>query len=262
VFVTAAERLGVRPERCLVFEIPWSASTPDAPPAMRVIGVTTAHTAAELTEAGAEQCITTSRDVDGRCERAHVLGGPLRRARRRLGDGRPASFARPSPRDDGAAAGTRRRARLRRGHDARLLARHGYDVVGFDFSPAALEAARALAKRDGVDVTFEQRDVFTLGRDQVNAFDGLWEYTCYCAIDPRRRREYVDTVATILKPGGWLLACFFPVRRGGAGPPFPWRGRGASPSRAALPHRVGGAAAAPGRAPGGQEWMVLAAKTC
>src|SRR5437016_1257401 len=28
-----------------------------------------------------------------------------------------------------------------RGHDARLLARHGYDVTGFDFSPAAVSAA-------------------------------------------------------------------------------------------------------------------------
>ena len=150
-----------------------------------------------------------------------------------------------------------------RGHDARLLARHGYDVVGFDFSPAALEAARALAKRDGVEVTFEQRDVFTLGRDQVNAFDGLWEYTCYCAIDPRRRREYVDTVATILKPGGWLLACFFPVRRGGAGPPFPVA---KAEVRRLLAPRFRIEWAVPPPRPvvrrAGQEWMVLARKTC
>src|SRR4029453_16580379 len=32
-----------------------------------------------------------------------------------------------------------------RGHDARLLAARGYEVVGYDFSTAAVEAGRALA---------------------------------------------------------------------------------------------------------------------
>jgi SAM-dependent methyltransferase len=108
-----------------------------------------------------------------------------------------------------------------RGHDARFLARHGYEAVGFDFADAALADARALARREGVRVRWEQRDLFSLGRDFARAFDGVWEYTCYCAIDPARRAEYVRTVAAILRPGGWLLACFFPLRTVAAGPPFP-----------------------------------------
>jgi methyl halide transferase len=107
-----------------------------------------------------------------------------------------------------------------RGHDARLLARHGYDVTGFDFSPFAVDAARRLAARERVDARFEQRDVLTLGREYPHAFDGMWEYTCYCAIDPTRRAEYVDALAGTLRPGGWLLACFFPLRWLTAGPPF------------------------------------------
>ena len=58
VFITAAERLGVRPERCLVFEDSVVGVRAGRAAGMRVIGVTTAHTAAELTAAGAEQCIT------------------------------------------------------------------------------------------------------------------------------------------------------------------------------------------------------------
>ena len=108
-----------------------------------------------------------------------------------------------------------------RGHDARFLATRGYEVVGYDFSSAAVTAARALARRDGVKVEFEQRDIFTLGRDHAHAFDGLWEYTCYCAIDPARRGDYVRTVSAIIRPGGWLLACFFPFRGAPNGPPFP-----------------------------------------
>jgi SAM-dependent methyltransferase len=146
-----------------------------------------------------------------------------------------------------------------RGHDARFLAGRGYDVVGYDFSTAAVSAARALARRDGVAVTFEQRDIFTLARDEAHGFDGVWEYTCYCAIDPARRDEYVRTMAAILRPGGWLLGCFFPLRVVTAGPPFPV-------SRAELRRRFAGAfrferaqpplRSARGRQ--GREWLVYA----
>ena len=108
-----------------------------------------------------------------------------------------------------------------RGHDARFLARQGYETVGFDFSPAALKAARALAAREGSTARFEATDVFTLGRVLPNAFDGVWEYTCFCAIDPARRAEYVASLAGTVRPGGWLLGCFFPLRGVSAGPPFP-----------------------------------------
>ncbi|HEY7436311.1 MAG TPA: methyltransferase domain-containing protein [Methylomirabilota bacterium] len=108
-----------------------------------------------------------------------------------------------------------------RGHDARLLARHGYRVTAFDFADSAVAGARRLAAAEGVDVVIEQRDVFTLGQDYPGTFDGVWEYTCFCAIDPARREEYVRVLHAILRPGGLLLACFFPLREGGDGPPFP-----------------------------------------
>lgn len=107
-----------------------------------------------------------------------------------------------------------------RGHDARELGSRGYEAVGFDFAAAAVEQARRRAHAEGVEVAFEQRDVFDLVRDHANAFDGVWEYTCFCAIDPRRRAEYVRTVAAVLKPGGWFLGIFFPIRPRGGGPPF------------------------------------------
>jgi methyl halide transferase len=108
-----------------------------------------------------------------------------------------------------------------RGHDARLLARAGYDVWGFDFASAAIDQARALARREGVQITYEQRDVFTLGERYPTFFDGVWEYTCFCAIDPARREEYVRVIHGILRPRGLLLGCFYPLREGTDGPPFP-----------------------------------------
>ena len=91
-----------------------------------------------------------------------------------------------------------------RGHDARLL-----------------EEATRLAAADGVDPTFEARDVFTLPETHGGFFDGVWEYTCFCAIDPARRQEYIRVIHTLLRPGGLLLACFYPLREGTDGPPFP-----------------------------------------
>jgi SAM-dependent methyltransferase len=149
-----------------------------------------------------------------------------------------------------------------RGHDARFLAARGYDAVGIDFAPAAIGAARALARREGVDVAFEQRDVFALPRDHAHAFDGAWEYTCYCAIDPARRAEYVRALAAIVRPGGWLLACFFPLRAVAAGPPFPVS---AAEVRRRLPPSFRIERAFPplrsARGRQGREWMVLARRT-
>jgi SAM-dependent methyltransferase len=107
-----------------------------------------------------------------------------------------------------------------RGHDARLLTCRGYRALGFDFVPDTIRTARELAAREGTEVTFEDRDVFGLAAVYPAFFDGVWEYTCFCAIDPRRRPEYVDVLAAILKPGGWLLACFFPIDARAGGPPF------------------------------------------
>lgn len=108
-----------------------------------------------------------------------------------------------------------------RGHDCRLLGRRGYRVWGFDWAPQAIAEARALASREGLDVAIEQRDVFGLAEASRGFFDGVWEYTSYCAVDPSRRPEYVRMLRDILAPGGWLLACFFPIREGSGGPPFP-----------------------------------------
>ncbi len=147
-----------------------------------------------------------------------------------------------------------------RGHDARFLGRRGYRVWGFDFAPGAIRTARELAARDRVAVAFEERDVFGLAAAYPAAFDGVWEYTSFCAIDPARRAEYVDVLAAILRPGGWLLACFFPMGERAGGPPFAVTEaevRGLLAPRFDLVEAYGPSASAEGRQ--GKEWMVSAA---
>jgi len=52
-------------------------------------------------------------------------------------------------------------------------------------------------------------DLFDLPDDCNASYDWIWEHTCFCAIDPGLRSEYVDAVWNCLKPGGTLLAVFY-----------------------------------------------------
>ena len=106
-----------------------------------------------------------------------------------------------------------------RGHEAVALARLGWDAVGFDFAPEAVAGARRRAARSGSRVRFERADLFGLPARYPGAFDAVCEHTCFCAIDPSRRRDYVRAVAGILRPGGILFGLFYVHGRPG-GPPF------------------------------------------
>jgi SAM-dependent methyltransferase len=104
-----------------------------------------------------------------------------------------------------------------RGHEARLLARLGARVTAIDFAPTAIAEARA-ATDPALAVDYRQRDLFTLAGGPPE-FDLVVEHTCFCAIDPARRDEYVDCVADVLRPGGALVGLFYAHGRPG-GPPF------------------------------------------
>jgi SAM-dependent methyltransferase len=121
-----------------------------------------------------------------------------------------------------------------RGHDARLIGALGAgEVVGLDVAPRAVAEARQLLQeaaergeaggngRPGV--RFELGNLFSLGADWVGAFDSVWEHTCFCAIPPVRRREYVESMARVLRDGGCLVGVFFlnpEMNPGEEGPPF------------------------------------------
>lgn len=107
-----------------------------------------------------------------------------------------------------------------RGHDALLFAAHGFEVVGFDFAPSAVADARAAAERLGYSsAQFVQRDIFGLHREFAASFDYVLEHTCFCAILPAQRAEYLRLVQQILRPGGEVIGLFWAHERPG-GPPF------------------------------------------
>jgi SAM-dependent methyltransferase len=106
-----------------------------------------------------------------------------------------------------------------RGHDAREFARHGFQVTAVDFSAYAAREMQRLAD-PAAPIEILQHDIFTLPGAFDGAFDYVLEYTCFCAIDPRRRGEYADLVARMLKPGGIYIDLAFPLIWRAGGPPF------------------------------------------
>jgi methyl halide transferase len=106
-----------------------------------------------------------------------------------------------------------------RGHDALLFARSGFDVVGFDFASSAVDAARQAARDANVVAKFIQTDIFALPSSYDGSFDYVVEHACFSAIDPSRRREYVQVVHSLLRPKGELIGVFFTDGQPG-GPPY------------------------------------------
>lgn len=106
------------------------------------------------------------------------------------------------------------------GHDALAFAQAGYNVTAVDFARAPLDVLAARATSTGVSLICKQLDVFALPRDFEQAFDAVLEYTCYCAIAPEQRAQYICALADALVPGGWLVGLFFPTDGRAGGPPF------------------------------------------
>ncbi|AFY99993.1 methyltransferase domain-containing protein [Calothrix sp. PCC 6303] len=106
-----------------------------------------------------------------------------------------------------------------RGYDAILFAKYGFEVVGFDFTVAAIRDATTLAKSENISAEFLQRDIFDLPGEFAGEFDYVIEHTCFCAIARSLRLDYVQLVKSILKPQGQLIGLFFTHSRPD-GPPF------------------------------------------
>src|SRR3954451_5075847 len=90
------------------------------------------------------------------------------------------------------------------GFDAISLARRGARVVCADFSPAALEKARALARRCEVDVEFVEADATKLPVELHNRFDLVYA-TIGVLVWIDDLRAWMRSAASALRGGGKLL---------------------------------------------------------
>lgn len=104
------------------------------------------------------------------------------------------------------------------GHDAALFAQAGHVVTAVDFSEGAIQKAKSLYGHLQ-NIAFVQQDIFTLPHEWNETFDVIVEHTCFCAIDPNRRKEMVKLWRRLLHEEGQLMGVFFAMLKR-AGPPY------------------------------------------
>jgi SAM-dependent methyltransferase len=89
------------------------------------------------------------------------------------------------------------------GRNGVWLAEQGLDVLSVDFSPAAQEKARALAKERGVRITFERANVHDWAYPEAE-FDVVVEIFTQFSSPTERARKWAG-MRKALKPGGLLI---------------------------------------------------------
>ena len=91
------------------------------------------------------------------------------------------------------------------GTNAVWLAQQGFEVLGVDVAPAAVEQARARASAAGSTCRFAALD-FLRGRLDEAPFDLVFDRGCFHVFDaPADQRLFAERVASLLASGGiWL----------------------------------------------------------
>jgi SAM-dependent methyltransferase len=106
------------------------------------------------------------------------------------------------------------------GYEVRAFAQAGHDVLGIEFSDAAIEAAsRALGP---LAQRVSKADYFAF---ETAPFDVVYERAFLCALPRRLWARWAERTAALVRPGG-ALAGFFFFDHNDRGPPF-----GVSPER-------------------------------
>jgi SAM-dependent methyltransferase len=107
------------------------------------------------------------------------------------------------------------------GHDVRALAQNpALSILGMDIAPTALRLARSFPRAG--NESYLEGDFLAGDAVEAGSFDVIFEHTCFCAIPPIRRKDYVKSASDALRSGGLLLAVFFtnPENTDPSTPPF------------------------------------------
>jgi SAM-dependent methyltransferase len=84
-----------------------------------------------------------------------------------------------------------------------LLAARGYDVVGADSAPAALERGREIAAARGVEATFVEADA--LDPAGLRGFDTVLDSALFHIFDTDDQARYADALRDVVVGGGRIV---------------------------------------------------------
>ena len=108
------------------------------------------------------------------------------------------------------------------GYDLATLADVDREVIGLDLSNDARVAFLERYKDLPGPVTYEVGDFFTY--EPARAFDFVWDYTFFCALDPAQRKPWARVMSRLVRPNGLLATLLFPYADplpDTSGPPWP-----------------------------------------
>ena len=108
------------------------------------------------------------------------------------------------------------------GYDPLYFASKGHNVTAVDFSKEATNQITRQSKKRKININIVNSDIFELNSDLFNQFDYVIEYTCFCAIDRKRRLDYIKIMSNLLKENGNLIGLFSPISKDvkDGGPPY------------------------------------------
>lgn len=96
------------------------------------------------------------------------------------------------------------------------LARLGYRVLGVDFSPRAVDLARANAAKHGVEAHFEVADALRLG--ETPRFDTVIDSALFHVFSPEDQLAYARSLHAVCRPGGLVHVLALSDTEPGIGP--------------------------------------------
>jgi 2-polyprenyl-3-methyl-5-hydroxy-6-metoxy-1,4-benzoquinol methylase len=101
------------------------------------------------------------------------------------------------------------------GTNAIMLARHGWQVTGVDFSSKATRQARRKSASEGLEIEFHAADVTDLGM-LTGPYDYVLDIGCLFTLKGNDRIKYARELARLLRPqGDYMLYAWLPR---------PWKG--------------------------------------
>ena len=92
------------------------------------------------------------------------------------------------------------------------LARRGWEAVGIDYVPAAIEAAQAKS-RDVGGLSYVVGDVTHLRSAGLGTFDFFLDIGCFQGLDARQRLAQGEGASALANPGATLLMLSFGLSR-------------------------------------------------
>jgi ubiquinone/menaquinone biosynthesis C-methylase UbiE len=101
------------------------------------------------------------------------------------------------------------------GENAIHLASIGYDVLGIDLSPAAIDKAKEKAEERESRAVFSVHDALDLP-SLGQTFDTVIDSGMFHTFSDRERARFVESVARVLRPGGMYHMLSFSEREPGA----------------------------------------------